>query len=165
MIQIDFSQADIQALEYERYHHPHPRVQHKMEALWLKSQGLPHHEICRLTGISSHTLRRYLRAYQEGGIDRLKEVSFYRPQSDLAAHRDTLEAYFRQHPLTSVKEAQAKIKELTGIQRSENRIREYLQSIGLKRYKVGLIPAKADVDEQEAFKKKARTAPGRGASR
>ena len=49
----------------------------------------------------------------------------------------------------------AKIEELTGIRRSENRVREYLKSIGLKRYKVGLIPAKADGDQQEEFKKKA----------
>jgi transposase len=154
MIKIAFRAADIQALEYERYHHPHPRVQRKMEALWLKSQALPHKEICRLTGIGGDTLRRYLRAYQAGGIDELKAIQFYRPQSDLAAHQATLETYFRKHPPASIKEAMAKIEELTGIRRSENRVRQYLKSIGLKRYKVGLIPAKADVDEQEEFKKK-----------
>ncbi|MBE7470955.1 MAG: hypothetical protein HS114_17605 [Anaerolineales bacterium] len=29
MITIEFSPADIEALEYERYHHPHPKVQKK----------------------------------------------------------------------------------------------------------------------------------------
>ena len=154
MIKIAFRAADLQALEYERYHPPHPRVQRKMEALGLKSQALPHPEICRLTGIGGDPLRRYLRAYQAGGIERLKEVQFYRPQSDLAAHRESLETYFRKKPPASIKEAMAKIEELTGIRRSENRVREYLKSIGLKRYKVGLIPAKADVDQQEEFKKK-----------
>ena len=43
MLQLAFSEADKQALHYERYHHPHPRVQQRMEALWLKSQGVPHH--------------------------------------------------------------------------------------------------------------------------
>jgi hypothetical protein len=38
MFQLAFSEADKQALHYERYHHPHPRVQQRMEALWLKSQ-------------------------------------------------------------------------------------------------------------------------------
>ena len=83
MIQLEFTEAQKQSLHYERYRHPHPRVQRKMEALWLKSQGVAHREISRLTGISSTTLTSYLRAYQEGGIEALKTVRFYRPQSDL----------------------------------------------------------------------------------
>ena len=63
MIAIDFTEEDIEALDYERYHHPHPRVQRKMEALWLKHQGLPHSQITRLAGISPNTLRAYLRQY------------------------------------------------------------------------------------------------------
>ena len=27
MIAIDFTEEDIEALDYERYHHPHPKVQ------------------------------------------------------------------------------------------------------------------------------------------
>ena len=44
MLQLEFSEADKGALTHERYHHPHPRVQQRMEALWLKSQGLAHQE-------------------------------------------------------------------------------------------------------------------------
>ena len=47
----------------------------------------------------------------------------------------------------------AKIKELTGIKRSENRVREFLKSIGMAPRKVGMIPAKADPEEQESFLK------------
>lgn len=50
MIKIAFTEEDIKALKYERYHHPHPRVQRKIEALWLKSQGEPHNKIAQLTG-------------------------------------------------------------------------------------------------------------------
>jgi len=125
-----------------------------MEALWLKSQGLAHNEICRLSGISPDTLRRYLRAYQDGGLARLREIPFYRPASELATHRESIEAEFRARPPASIKEAQVRIETLTGIRRSENRVREYLKSIGIQRYKIGLIPAKADVEEQAAFKKK-----------
>ncbi|MCD6298637.1 MAG: helix-turn-helix domain-containing protein [Deltaproteobacteria bacterium] len=48
-----------------------------------KSQGLPHKQIWQLTGISANTLRHYLRAYIEGGIDKLKEIDFYHQQSRL----------------------------------------------------------------------------------
>jgi transposase len=151
MIKIEFTEEEIQALNYERYHHPHPHVQRKMEALWLKSQELTHKDICRLTRISPNTLRNYLREYIRGGIDALKVLNFYQPQSELNQHKQTIESYFREHPPASVKEAMAKIEELTGIKRSENRIREFLKSIGMAPRKVSMIPAKADPDEQERF--------------
>jgi hypothetical protein len=56
MLGLEFSEADKHALNHERYHHPHPRVQQRMEALWLKSQGLPHHRIATLCAISGNTL-------------------------------------------------------------------------------------------------------------
>ena len=152
MIKLEFTEAEKQSLHHERYHHPHPRVQRKMEALWLKSQGVAHGEISRLTGISSTALTGYLRAYQAGGVEALKAVRFYRPQSDLRVHQGTLEAHFRQHPPASAKQAMATIETLTGVRRSPDRVRVFLQHLGLKCRKVGMIPAKADVEEQEAFK-------------
>jgi transposase len=123
-----------------------------MEALWLKSQELPHKDICRLTCISKPTLCQYLKDYQLGGIEQLKTIKFYQPQSELAAHHDTLEAYFRDHPVASVKEAMATIEELTGIKRSETQVRHFMTSMGMKPRKVGMIPAKADPEKQEQFK-------------
>ena len=154
MTQIEFSEKDKAALNHERYHHPHPRVQRKMEALWLKSQDESHKENCRLTGISHATLWRYLRSYLQGGIEKLKEIDFYQPQGKLAEHTTTIEAYFRQYPPASIKEAMAKIEELTGIKRSEPQIRSFLKSIGMKLRKVGMIPAKADPKKQKEFLEK-----------
>lgn len=53
MIHIEFTEEEKQALYDQRFHHPHPRIQLKMEVLWLKSQELPHKEICKLTLILS----------------------------------------------------------------------------------------------------------------
>jgi transposase len=153
MIRIEFSDSDEAALSYERFNHPHPFVQRKMEALWLKSQGLSHKDICRLTDICSTTLTEYLREYREGGIEALKILAFRRPRSDLEDHCTSLEAYFREHPPASVKEAMAKIEELTGIKRSPDRVRAFLKRMSMKCRKVGMIPAKADVEAQEDFKK------------
>lgn len=154
MIKIEFTESDKKALNYERYNHPHLRVRRKMEALWLKSQQLRHREICKLTGISEPTLCTYLKDYQGGGIEKLKELKFYRPVSELVKHTQTIESYLRDNPVATIKEAMAKIEELTGIRRSEPQIRQYLKSIGMKRRKVGMIPAKADPEIQEQFKKK-----------
>lgn len=154
MIRIEFSEDEIHELHDQRFHHPHPRVQIKMEALLLKSQGLSHGEICRLLRVSPNTLRSHLRDYLEGGIEKLKELNFHRPQSELGEHRETIESYFQEHPPATIKEAAAKIEELTGIRRSQTQVSQFLKSLGLRRLKVGSIPAKADVAKQEVFKKR-----------
>ena len=125
--QLEFTSEIIEALNYERYHHPVPLVQRRMEVLWLKSHGLAHELIAKLGGISENTMREYFELYEEGGLEKLKEVNFYRPESELNAHITSLEAYFREHPVATIKEAQSKIKDLTGIERSETQVREFLK--------------------------------------
>src|SRR3990167_4781140 len=83
MIRLHFTEEEKQALNYERYHHPHPRVQRKMEALWLKSQDESHQRIAQLTGLTPNMITRYLKDYKAGGIEKLKEIRFYQPQSEL----------------------------------------------------------------------------------
>jgi transposase len=123
-----------------------------MDVLWLKSQGLPHKEICRLTGISGTTLRKYLRMFQSGGVEKLMEMNFYAPTSELERHRHQLEAYFREHPPATINEASVKIEELTGIKRSPSAVGGFLNSLGMRPRKVGAIPSKADPEKQEDFR-------------
>jgi hypothetical protein len=66
MDKIEFTTTERQALHYWRFHHPHPRVQRTMEALYLKSQGLAPEDICRLCAISKTTFYRYLHTYHRG---------------------------------------------------------------------------------------------------
>jgi transposase len=162
MIKLTFTEADIAALHYERFHHPHPRVQRKMEALYLKSQGLGHGKIAQLLRISEPTLVGYFRAYEVGGVAGLKELKFYTPESELKQHQSTLDAYFRAHPPKTLAQAAAKVKELTGIERSREQIRQFLKSMGMSCRRVGVVPAKPDPEIQEAFLKKTRTPVGRG---
>jgi hypothetical protein len=101
MLNLEFTPEDITELHYERFHHPHPRVQRKMEALYLKSKGYPHWEICELVQVSEPTLLKYFRDYEDGGVEQLKVLTFYRPQSELKQHQETIEAYFRANPPVS----------------------------------------------------------------
>ena len=125
-----FTDADVAALRRERFHHPHPRVQEKMEVLWLKSRGLPHTEIARLTDLSRRTVQRYLDEYLAGGVEALRRVKFHRPESDLAAHAQSLEDYFLENPPRSAREAQRVIEDLTGLRRSLTQVRVFLQRAG-----------------------------------
>jgi len=104
--------------------------------------------------VSKPTLVKYFRAYQSGGIAKLKELTFYRPQSELKQHQESLEAYFRSHPPKTLAHATAQIEELTGIVRSREQVRHFLKSMGMSCRRVGVLPAKADPENQEEFVKK-----------
>src|ERR1700683_3126751 len=88
-----FTEEDVQSFQFERYYHPDPRVQRKMEVLWLKSQGFTHEDIAHTAGVSRRTVQRYLDEYQHGGIEELQTVTWNQPQSELAKHRTTLAKY------------------------------------------------------------------------
>ena len=156
MIQIDFAEVEIEQLNFERYHYPHPKVQIKMEAVYLKSLGLSHHEICRICRISKTTLTVYLRQYQLGGIEALKQLGYQGNQSQLNEYADSLKAYFQKNlPRTSA-EAQAIIEELTGIKRSPTQVKAFLKKLGLRCRKVGFVPGKVTspqkIEKQEIFR-------------
>jgi transposase len=152
MIKIEFSAQDVDKLQRLRYEHAHPRVRQRMEVLWLKSQGLEHREICRLAGVSSNTLRKYLRLFQAGGIQKLQELNFYAPTSELERHRFQLETHFREHPPATLKEAAAEIQKLTGLKRSLSAVGTFLHSLGMAPRRVGTLPSKADPEKQEYFR-------------
>lgn len=153
MIHIQFTEEEKQTLNYERYHYPHPRVQRKMEALWLKSQGESHQRIAQLTGVTVTVVTGYLKEYKSGGIERLKELHFRQPQSELIQHQQSLDDYFKAHPPATIKEAIGKIERLTGLKLTEKPVKKFLAKLGFKRRKTGSVPAKADIEQQEAFKK------------
>lgn len=143
MIKITFTNAERDALAYERYHHPVAHVQKRMDIVYLKSQGVAHHEIARLCQVSRQTVVTALHLYQQGGIERLKQFHFAGQPSKLNAHQSTVEAEFRAHPPRTVAQAQATIERLTGIRRSPTQIRAFLKRLGLQVRKVAALPGRA----------------------
>jgi transposase len=153
-MELSFTEEQIEQLLYERFHHPHPRVQKKMEAVLLKAKGFKHGQICDVLGVCPNTLRRYLREFSEGGIARLRRFEAGGSVNALEEHTDAICDYLVQHPPHTIAEAARAIEELTGIRRSETQIRAFLKRVGFRRLKVGALPGKADPEEQERFKKK-----------
>ena len=151
MIQLQFTQEEIDQLHHERTTHPHPRVRQMMEVLYLKALELPHQEICCITRIVPTTLRLYLRLYKKGGIATLKQLNFYQPSSQLMAHEATIREAFTTKLPATVKEAGARIKKLAGIERGLSQVAAFMKKLGLKLRKVEQIPAKADVVKQKVF--------------
>ena len=83
----------------------------------------------------------------------MKHLEPRRPRSALHRHRATIEAEFRQPPPATVAEAAARIAALTGVARKPTPVRQFLPALGMKPRKVGMLPAKADVEAQETFNK------------
>lgn len=154
MIRIEFSNEEIEALRKAKQTHPDPQVRRRMEALQLKGLGYPHQQIGTIVGVSQKTLRDYLRRYQSGGIEALKQRDYHQPQSALEPHQATLIEEFKARPAQTMKEAAERIEQLTQVRRSPDQVRRYLTKLGLKRLKTGQIPAKADPQAQADFLKK-----------
>ncbi len=87
MLQMQFTEEEKNTLHHERFHHPHPRVQQKMEALLLKSHALPHAKIASILKIDEGPLRSYLLAYQQGGIEQLKVLNWQGSHSELSPYQ------------------------------------------------------------------------------
>jgi len=149
MISIEFTKEDCQAFQYERYYHPHPHVMRKMEVMHLKSLGLSQAEICKISGISPNTLRSYVKEFNEGGIEKLKELNFNRPKSEMSVHSSSIEAHLKAYPPASISQASAMIEQLTGIKRGLTQTRHFLKSLGFSFRKTGYIPSKAMTDSKK----------------
>ena len=154
MITMGFSEEDVTAWRYWRFQPPDPRVHVRMEALYLRSQGVTNGEILRLWKISKARFPRDLKAYVAGGVEQLKRLDHHRPPSELAHDRTTREASCQQPPPATVAEAAAKIADVTGMVRQPTQGRQFWRALGRKPLQVGMLPAQADVEAQEAFKKK-----------
>jgi transposase len=149
MREITFSEADLQGIAHERYHHPDPRVQRYMEILWLKHHGLTHERIATLAGVSRSTVQRTLSAYVAGGLELIRQIPAKESHSELDDHRASLEEVLAKHPPRSVKEAQHLIEQHTGIRRGLTQVRLFLHRLGLAPRKVAAIPVppKSTLDE------------------
>jgi transposase len=144
MVSSQFTEEDRQTLDRERFQYPDPRVQRKMEVLWLVSQGLNRTDAARLAGVSTKTVRRYVKRYKRGGIEALQKSQYRGRESELNEHVETLQEYFEKNPPATVKQAQAAIEQLTGIRREYSQVRAFLHGLGLRRRKMGTVPGHVD---------------------
>ena len=127
MREFTFSEEIVAEIRHERYHHPHPRVQRKMEVLWLKSRGLTHTDIAQFADVSPRSVQRYLDEFERGGLARVRQLRWPGKACELDEHQSSLEAYFLENPPRSAREAQAAIERLTGVRRGLSQVRAFLK--------------------------------------
>ena len=122
-----FSPGVLAEIRHDRYYHPHPRVQRKMEVLWLKSRGLTHADIAELADVSPRSVQRYLDEFAQGGLERVRRLNWQGQACALDEHLPSLEDYFIENPPRSAREAQEAIERLTGIRRGLSQVRAFMK--------------------------------------
>lgn len=126
-VPLTFSDQDQETLAKERYEHPDPRVQKRMEVLWLISQGMTHQKAAHLASVSRATAERYVAIFRSTGVAGLRQFDWRKPISELVQYRDSLEESFKKNPPHTVAEACARIKEETGLERRLTQVRAFLK--------------------------------------
>jgi transposase len=149
MQSLTFSADDLTAIAFDRYYHPEPFVQRKMEVLWLKHQGLAHVVIARLAGVSRSSVQRYLHEFRTGGLTAVRRYPWKGRRGVLDGHRVALEEYFGQHPPRSVEEARHVIEQQTGVRRGQTQVRRFLRRLGLQPRRVAAVPLPPKVTAED----------------
>ena len=125
----------------DRDRHPDPVVRRKMNVLWAVHLGHSREDAARLAHVGVATAKRYVLAYRDGGLDRLKiRAPGHRPASDLAAHADVIQASLTDRPVRTTAEAVDRIAELTGLRRGLTQTRTFLAGLGFTWQRTRAVP-------------------------
>lgn len=153
MRRFDFTDEERNAIARERFYHPNPRVQRRMEVLWLKQHGETHERIAELADMSRRTVQRVLDLFAEGRLEAVRQFHEQGRPNGLTPHLRSLAEEFRQRPPKVVAEACDRIEKLTGVRRQPTQVRLFLrETLGLRWRKVAAIPVppKKSVEEHAA---------------
>ena len=156
MQRAEFTPEVLAEIARDRFEHPHPRVMHKMEVLWLWGHDLAPREVARLGGVSRRTAERYLNEFLEGGLNATRTLRWVGPTSALADHRTSLEQEFQTRPPCTIGEACTRIERLTGLKRHATQVRKFVKvSLKMKWRRVKAIPLPPKLTLKEHVEKQA----------
>ena len=113
--------------------------------------GVKREVIKETIGYSATTIAKYEKAIKEEKIEGIFEQKYNCRASELEKYREKIEAEFDVRPPRTRREAQVRIKMMTGIERGLTQIGEFLKKKAYKRRSVGFLPGKADMTEQRQF--------------
>jgi len=153
MRRIEFTEAEIRQLRHESIYHPHTLVRRRMQALLLKAEKMSHAKIGERLGICPTTLRKYFDIFLNGAearrVEALKKLNYKGKPNRLMEKKDEIVTHLEKNPPATQKEAQSRIKELTGLQRSLPQVREFLK-------KTGFVAAKSNKSLSKPILKRRR---------
>ena len=128
------------------------RMAKQVICLILLAFNVPRKEIMAALNVCPNSLVKYGKALESGDLSIILRPALYKPASELDKYADEIEKAIEERKPQSRREIQDIIKEITGLNRSLNRIGSWLKKRGLKNRAVGFMPAKADKAKQENFR-------------
>lgn len=154
MLTSNLSNAEIEVLNYERFHYPCPMVQKRLHAVYLKNTiGGSDTAIGLICDLHFNSVSTWVKIYNSEGIKPLFVNNYGTNKSELQAHSISILENFEQSAPVSSNEAVSRIKELTGINRCPTQVRNWMHQNGLSFRKMGHLPAKVNVEKQEKWLK------------
>ena len=151
-LRFNISEADIEKLNYERYAYPDPMVQKRIFAVYLKATlGWNNAIIGNVVGLHYNIAGYWIKAYKTKGFEALLINNYGSTKSNLESYAHSIFTSFKNQPPMTASQAAERIKEMTGISRSEQQVRAFMKRHELKFIKCGHVPAKADNDKQHQW--------------
>lgn len=152
MLPLNLSEAEIQELNYERFHYPCPIVQKRLTAVFLTATiDSSISTIGHMAGLHRHSVDYWVKVYQKEGFESLCKVHYGTNKSKLENHAESIMHSFTKQPPMNTREAKSRIEDMTGISRSPSQVRTFMKKHGLWYIKMGHIPAKADIEQQRQW--------------
>ena len=154
-IELQLTKKDLKVISKRRIDHQNKKIRQRLQSLWFASQSeFTAETIARYTGLSKRSIFEVIKTYKESGLEKVMELSPRRQKSELEGFSDLIKDEFDNNPPRSIKEAKIRIKELTGIKRSDTQIRKFLKGLGMRLLKPMFIPfSKGDNNIEEKTKK------------
>ena len=151
-LQFNISEAEIEKLNYERYAYPDPTVQKRIFAVYLKvTLGWNNSIIGQTVGLHYNAVGNWINIYKANGFEALLSNNYGGKKSELENHADSILKSFEIQPPMTAAEAAYRIREMTGISRSDQQVRAFMKRHELKFIQCGHIPAKADNGKQHQW--------------
>jgi len=138
---IQLSEAEQSAVRVERDNHPKPHIRQRMRAIWLLHCGVTREQAATILEVDRVTVQRWVAAYRKNGLDGLRcwEPRPV-PRSELAAYGDRIRESLEKEPVRTVAQARERIKQLTGLERSQTQTRKFLKGLGFTWQRVRAVP-------------------------
>ena len=129
-LRVRLTEEEQRVVNEERIAHPNERIRERMLVLWLLYNGVTRRKAAEIVGVGRATVQRYVAAFRDGGLDGLRRWDPNRPESEMAAFRQSIRESFEKQPVRTVAEACDRIFQLTGLRRGPARYASFSKTWG-----------------------------------
>lgn len=156
MLSFKLSKADIDIVNIERKTHKSKLIRDRLNVLYQLHLGFSRTDCALIVDCHVNSVTNYIKLYNAGGLDLVKELNYGHSQHELADQFDKVTKALEQTNCTTVADAQELLSQQFDYNRGKEAVRQLLHRLGFKRRKIGTFPGKTDnfdkwQKEQEAY--------------